>query len=122
MSSEHIYRADQLIALFEEFLSAFRQGRAPDVVDFNQRQERAFAELAALGPYDPNHQYARAFQERLYYLSMQNEEAKQVVTKLMVETRKRLSTTTTKRRGLSGYKRNLVGRQPKSKGVWRGRG
>ena len=123
MSAEHIYRADQLIKLFDDFLNAFRQGRAPDISDFNASQLRAFELLHKLGPCSPESRYLRAFQERLYYLSMQNNEAQQIITRLMSETRRRLSTTTNTRRGLGGYRKSLMGRKPSaSKGVWRGRG
>ncbi|MBM4290609.1 MAG: hypothetical protein FJ138_03520 [Deltaproteobacteria bacterium] len=122
MSAAHLRAVEALIAQAQEFLSTVQQNIAPDVETFDEAQAEAFEALTALGPVDPSSEYADYLRGRLEYLEALNREMVLVVQRLLTDARKHLETTSTGRRGLTGYQRSLMGAASRGKGVWRGQG
>jgi hypothetical protein len=58
----------------------------------------------------------------MVYLDEFNNEMIKVIRKLLSDSRNQLQSTSTRKRGLTGYQRSLFGRQTRGKGKWRGQG
>jgi hypothetical protein len=122
MSVDHVHAVEALIAQAQDFLTTIQQNIAPDIEAFDATQAESFEALVALGPVDPTSEYAEHLRERMEYLEALNQEMVLVVRRLLGDARNHLQTTSTARRGLTGYQRSLMSPASRGKGVWRGQG
>ena len=122
MSQEHLQRVESLIHHAQHFLYSVQRNEAPDLGSFDTAHEEHFAALQALGQIQLESPYLPQIQMRMLYLDELNTEMIKVIRKLLSDSRNQLKTTSTRKRGLTGYQRSLFGRQGRGKGKWRGRG
>lgn len=122
MSVAHLQVVEALIGQAQDFLTSVQQNVAPDMEAFDMAQAASFDALVALGPIDPASEYAEHLRGRMEYLETLNNEMVLVVRRLLGDARNDLQTTSTARRGLTGYQRSLMSSASRGKGVWRGQG
>ena len=121
MSQEHLQQVEALVQHAQSFLYQVQRNEAPDLEGFDQAHGEHFEQLKQLGPIDSKSPYAAQASMRMRYLDDLNSEMIKVIRKLLSDSRNQLSTTSTRKRGLTGYQRSLFGRS-RGKGKWRGQG
>ena len=121
MSQDHLHQVEALIQHAQGFLYRVQRNEAPDLGTFDAAHAEHFERLQQLGPIHPNSPYVAQVSMRMQYLNDLNSEMIQVIRKLLSDSRNQLSTTSTRKRGLTGYQRSLFGRS-RGKGKWRGQG
>ena len=122
MSERHLHCVEALIHHAQHFLYRIQRNEAPDLGAFDVGHDEHFEALKALGPISQTSPYLAQFQTRMVYLDELNNEMIKVIRKLLSDSRNQLQSTSTRKRGLTGYQRSLFGRQSRGKGKWRGRG
>jgi hypothetical protein len=121
MSQAHLQRVEALIKHAQTFLYQVQRNEAPDLDEFNAGHYEHFEALKQLGPIPTSSPYLSQIGMRMQYLDDLNSEMIEVIKKLLSNSRNQLSTTSTRKRGLTGYQRSLFGRS-RGKGKWRGQG
>ena len=121
MSAQYLQHLEIMIKHAQEFLYSMQRNIAPNMEAFDQVQIRNFEILKSLGPIDVRSPYFSQIRARLLYFESLNDEMIKVIQKLLSDSKYKLKSTSTRRRGLSGYQRSLLGRS-RGKGMWRGQG
>ena len=122
MSEQHLQRVEALIHHAQRFLYQVQRNEAPNLEAFDAGHNEHFDELRALGTVELTSPYLPQIQMRMLYLDELNNEMIKVIRKLLSDSRNQLQSTSTRKRGLTGYQRSLFGRQNRGKGKWRGQG
>ncbi len=121
MSAKHLQKVEALIHHAQNFLYTVQKNQAPDIEAFDLVHTEHFEALKELGQISWTTPYLNQIKMRMLYLESLNAEMIKVIKKLLSDSRNRLKTTSTHRRGISGYQRSLFGRS-RGKGIWRGQG
>ena len=121
MSAQHLQVVEALIKHAQEFLYTVQRNQAPNIEVFDQYQTHLFSDLKRLGAIPHLSPFLNQIQTRMTYLESLNQEMILVIKKLLSDSRNKLSSASTTRRGLTGYQRSLLGRN-RGKGIWRGQG
>jgi hypothetical protein len=121
MSELHLQRVEALIHHAQAFLYSVQRNEAPDLEAFDAAHVEHFEALKALGPVSATSFYLAQIRTRMTYLEELNAEMIKVIRKLLSDSRNQLQTSSTRKRGLTGYQRSLFG-QSRGKGKWRGQG
>lgn len=121
MSADYLHHLESMIQHAQEFLYSMQRNIAPDMDVFDEIQIRNFETLKSFGAVDIHSPYFSQIKARLLYFESLNNEMVKVIKKLLSDSKNKLKTTSTKRRGITGYQKSLFGRS-RGKGMWRGQG
>ena len=121
MSAEYLHHLESMIQHAQEFLYSMQRNVAPDMDAFDEIQIRNFERLKSFGPIDIRSPYFSQIKARLLYFESLNDEMVKVIKKLLSDSKSKLKSTSTRRRGITGYQKSLFGRN-RGKGIWRGQG